>query len=78
MIITLKSALRRNDIKEFESILKNMDSVPYLIQDEIIINKKEVFLHLLIKYDKLSSGVNSLSGMFDTKSRLAITIKNKI
>lgn len=78
MIKTLKSSLYEGDIKEFETIIKDMVSIPKDVENFIIVNDKTEFLNILIKYDKVSKDLEALSGCFTKRSQLAIKLKNNV
>lgn len=76
MLTNLTDCVVRNDLKEFESMIKNMDSkLPMEFLGKLLEMNKQSFIRLLIKYDKLDPECYTLSGCFDKKCKTVMKLR---
>ena len=76
MIASLKSAIRHNNLQEFKTLVGQMGVIPWEIENELIVGKRQDYLKILIEVEKLSDFSKAhLLNLMDADNELLIKLK---
>ena len=77
MISSLKDAIRRNDLREFTTLAGQLKEVPWEIENDLLIGRKQDFLKVLIDMETLSDfAKRHLMGLLDADNELLVKLKD--